>query len=218
VALEAVLKDAGSVDMTIHAGDIVGYNPWPMEALDQIRDLSVISVKGNHDRDSASGKPEGYNVYAKASCLWTHEQLTYEARDYLSSLPEKIKLNIDGLNFFVCHGSPRSLIDEYIYPPPITPRNVLLTFLDETASDIIIMGHTHIPFVETFAGRRIINPGGVGQPRDNVPLASYTILEIEDEKVDVKHRRIVYDIDKVAREIRRRGLPTFLAQRLFCGV
>jgi len=218
VALEAVLKDAGNIDTIIHAGDIVDYNPWPMEALERIRDLSVISVKGNHDRDSASGKPEGYNVYAKISCLWTHEQLTYEARDYLSNLPEKIKLNIEGLNFFICHGSPRSLIDEYIYPPPSTPRNALLSFLDETASDVVIMGHTHIPFVETFSGRYIINPGGVGQPRDNIPFASYIILEIEDEEVDVKHKRVGYDINKVAREIRRRGLPTFLAQRLFCGI
>jgi diadenosine tetraphosphatase ApaH/serine/threonine PP2A family protein phosphatase len=66
--------------------------------------------------------------------------------------------------------------------------------------------------------RRIINPGGVGQPRDGDWRAAYALIDTEKEPPDnVEFRRIEYDVEEAARKIVEAGLPRFLAERLFEG-
>lgn len=218
VALEQVLKDAGDVDRILYTGDIVDYNPWPLESIILTQDHKMTSVLGNHDRDSARGTPIGYNPYAKISCLWTYGQLTQNARRYLSNLPEKVELTVNNFRLFMCHGSPNNLVDEYIYPPPITPKEVLRGFLKKTGVRLVILGHTHIPFVESFPEGYVINPGSVGQPRSGNPKASYMTLEIDYKKISIIHHLVSYDVYKVSKRIVEVGLPLFLAERLHLGI
>lgn len=204
--------------MIIHAGDIVDYNPWPSEVLERIIELNVLTVMGNHDRDSATGEPQGYNPYAEVSCLWTHNQLNYEEKKHLAELPKKLELEIEGVKLFVCHGSPFNMLDEYVFPPPATSTEELTSFFGITKSDIIIMGHTHVPFVERLDDKIVLNPGGVGQPRDNISSASYMIMKLDQKKIEINHKRAGYDVEKVVEEIARKGLPPFLGHRLFHGI
>ena len=218
VALNIVLEEVGIVDKILCTGDIVDYNPWPLESIELVKAHNILSVIGNHDRDSVLGTPVGYNPYAEISCLWTHRQLTSNACDYLLSLPQKMEANIDGVKIFICHGSPNDLIDEYIYPPPITSRETLKGFLEEAKADLVVMGHTHIPFIESFAEGLVVNPGSVGQPRSGNPKASYMILTIKDGEMKVDHHLVNYNITAVAQKISEVGLPPFLASRLYNGI
>lgn len=218
VAFKAVLNDAGRVDRIFCAGDLVDYNPWPLEALKMAEENHVISVIGNHDRDCSKGSSVGYNPYAQLSCNWTHNQLTSESKKQLLALPESLQFDVDGHTVFLCHGSPRNLVDEYVFPPPETPRELLRDYLHEANSRILVMGHTHIPFFEEFPEGWVINPGSVGQPRDRDPRASYAILTIDDSKMSLTLHRVEYDLDKVAARIIAVGLPHFLAQRLHLGI
>ncbi|MDQ1278949.1 MAG: hypothetical protein QG670_209 [Thermoproteota archaeon] len=143
VALEQILEDVGQVDRILCTGDIVDYNPWQIESITIVQDHLMMSVLGNHDRDSAKGTPTGYNSYAKISCLWTYGQLTQNARNFLLNLPEKIEFIINTFRIFMCHGSPNNLFDEYIYSPPKTPKEVLRGFLRKTGAKFFIFGHTH---------------------------------------------------------------------------
>jgi diadenosine tetraphosphatase ApaH/serine/threonine PP2A family protein phosphatase len=61
----------------------------------------------------------------------------------------------------------------------------------------------------------LINPGSVGQPRDNDPRAAYAIHDSE-QKV-VTYYRIGYDIETTQRKIVEAGLPDVLAKRLEIG-
>ncbi|MEM2875820.1 MAG: metallophosphoesterase family protein [Candidatus Bathyarchaeia archaeon] len=194
------------------------YNPWPSESIDLVRELSIRTVMGNHDRDSARGTPIGYNLYAEQSCLWTHRKLTLEEKIYLMRLPEMLTYTIDGVKLFICHGSPKLLVDEYVFPPPTTPEGYLQELTAQTGVDVLILGHTHVPFIYHAQGRYVINPGGVGQPRDGDPRASYVMMEVEGTKVRFEHRRVIYDIDKVAKAIIKAGLPKVLARRLYLGL
>lgn len=215
-ALEAVLEDAGEFDMIIHAGDIVDYNPYPREAIEAIRRLSILSVMGNHDRDVALGTPYGYNPYAATSLRWTSRVLNKEEKRFLLSLPERLDLNIDGVRVFVCHGSPRDLVDEYVFPD--YPKDEMRRWLKEKGVQIIVLGHTHIPFIQRFEEGVVMNPGSVGQSRNGDPRASYAILSIQNGKFEVEIRRVSYAIEKVAKDILKSGLPKFLAERLFYGL
>ncbi len=80
------------------------------------------------------------------SCLWTYEHLTRDTHKYLLGLPEKVELTINPFRLFMCHGSPTNLIDEYIYPQPLTPKEVLRGFLKKTGARLVILCYTHLPF------------------------------------------------------------------------
>jgi putative phosphoesterase len=217
-ALMAVLKDAGKVDLILHAGDIVDYNPFPNVVISIVQEIGIRSVMGNHDRDSAMNQPYGYNALAQMSCRWTYHKLTVKERGFLLSLPRKLVLEVSGLNIFVCHGSPWSLLDEYVYPDEVD--QTFESFLKETSTDLIVLGHTHIPFIKRFDGSKyVLNPGSVGQPRDRNPKASYMILDISEKKeVQLSHQRVRYDIDKVYNSIVSSELPRQLGERLYHGL
>lgn len=216
-ALLAVLRDAGQVEMILHVGDLVDYNPFPSDVISIVKESGITSVMGNHDRDSAQNRPYGYNPIAEASCHWTYQKLTIQERRYLLSLPEKSEVEISGLRIFFCHGSPRSFLDEYIYPE--TSDQLFESFLEETSSDLVILGHTHIPFMKKLGDSKyVLNPGSAGQPRDRNPMASYMILDILGKnEFSISHRRVRYDIDKVYNSIIASGLPQILGERLYYG-
>jgi predicted phosphodiesterase len=44
-------------------------------------------------------------------------------------------------------------------------------------ADVLIVGHTHTPFVRTIGQTTIVNPGSLGQPKTGRPLACYAVWE-----------------------------------------
>ena len=57
--------------------------------------------------------------------------------------------------------------------------------------------------------------GSVGQPRDGNPAAAYAMLDTD--KRELTYCRAPYDVEQAAAAIRKKGLPTWLADRLFAG-
>jgi diadenosine tetraphosphatase ApaH/serine/threonine PP2A family protein phosphatase len=64
-------------------------------------------------------------------------------------------------------------------------------------------------------GEWLLNPGGVGQPRDGDPRAAWLLLDTEEWRAE--WRRVEYPIDEAARAIQSAGLPHVLAERLYSG-
>ena len=62
----------------------------------------------------------------------------------------------------------------------------------------------------------MINPGSVGQPRDEDPRAAFLILD--DAAKTVSFHRVHYPIQAAQLRILEAGLPPQLAQRLQRGV
>jgi len=56
----------------------------------------------------------------------------------------------------------------------------------------------------------------VGQPRDGNPAAAWALLDTV--KQDITFCRTPYDVAAAAAAIRAKGLPAFLAERLFKGI
>ena len=225
-AFEAVLSAAGEVDQVWCMGDLVGYGPDPNECVERIREFPHICVAGNHDW-GVLGKLDlnDFNPNARQACLWNREQLSTENRQYLDDLDERIVQD----DFTLVHGSPRWPIWEYISVPAEAAPN--FGFFETT---YCFVGHTHAPiiFIETEDScqaaalpqdrpvalgpeRLIINPGGVGQPRDGDPRASYLILDTEH--LIIEHHRIEYPIEDTQKRMLKAGLPLQLIARLGVG-
>jgi len=229
VALEAVLADAGPYDAAWCLGDLVGYGPNPNECVARVRALpGLICLLGNHDQ-AVLGDIDlrVFNGDARAAISWTQRTAQPATLNFLRSLaPECV-----WRDFTLVHASPRQPIWEYILDADIAYNN--FPYID---TPYCFVGHTHQPaiFHQVAPGgevleeepdyleprplarqRLIVNPGSVGQPRDNNPDAAYALLEVETEVWE--YRRVPYDIAATQDRLRKAGLPERLADRLGYG-
>jgi putative phosphoesterase len=219
VALEAVLSDMPAVDRLVCAGDVVGYNPWHAECLAAMRgqedvlseparatlDGEVPTVMGNHDRAVAFDEAVGFNAMAAAGVSHAREALAADAIDWLAGLPEQ-QLACDGRVKLV-HGHPEDP-DRYTYPKEYHGDMV-------GTEDVLVMGHTHVQGYQTFEEGLVMNPGSVGQPRDDDPRAAYAILDFDEYRIE--GRRVEYDIEAVVEEVQAEDLPLRIGTRLRSG-
>jgi putative phosphoesterase len=214
-ALQVVLSDIGDYDALVCLGDLVGYGAQPNEVVSEIRSLRPDAiVMGNHDYAVSTHDTSGFVRHAVQAVEWTRRQISPENLKYIASLRSKATLAVDEVNMALAHGSPRDPLNEYIYPD--VSEFILRSLIEESGGDSLLLGHTHIPFTQSFGSRLIGNPGSVGQPRDGDARASYAILE-PSAQVKFRIRRISYDIDAAANKIIASGLPKLLADRLYKG-
>jgi diadenosine tetraphosphatase ApaH/serine/threonine PP2A family protein phosphatase len=227
-AFEAVLKDIdgrGGFDKIWCLGDMVGYGPDPNECIKRLHEFEHVCIAGNHDW-AAIGKMDTFefNPLAAEAAHWTSQVLTAENKDYLLDLP--LILNENG--FTLAHGSPREPIWEYLLSTETAQEN--FAYFE---TPYCLVGHSHIPLIFALDGdqielmefggaevklpgkRMIINPGGVGQPRDGDPRASYAIYDAEARTVS--HYRVEYNIEVTQRKMAEAGLPEPLIRRLSFG-
>lgn len=211
VALKEVLSvfDGLGVEKILHAGDIIGYNPYPDETIDLFKKNRIISILGNHDRALITGDTSGFNPYAAAALEWTRNIVSPDGVDYLLGLQNIESITVGGRRIVLVHGSPYDF-DEYVYQEDAVPE-----FLSAVKGDVLVLGHTHVQFIKEYAEGIIVNPGSVGQPRDGNPDAAFAVLDTASGKIELK--RISYDIEKVIEDMLAAHLPEKLALRLRVG-
>ncbi|PKB83213.1 MAG: hypothetical protein BZY88_02655 [SAR202 cluster bacterium Io17-Chloro-G9] len=228
-ALNAVFADApsqGGFEEIWCLGDTVGYGPDPSACLELIRSYRFRMVAGNHDFAAVNLRTTAdFNQDAQASTEWTAGQLSQEEFQFLAGLP----LSTEADPFTLVHGSLRDPLTEYL----LDQDSARATFALMNNPHCLV-GHSHIPFICREQGgdaeffefpcgqpvpmgeeRSIINPGGVGQPRDRDSRPSYAIYDSEANTI--QRHRVTYDIKETQSKMRRAGLPKFLIDRLDFG-
>ncbi|MDD1773546.1 MAG: metallophosphatase family protein [Methanomassiliicoccales archaeon] len=211
VALDAVLADidAIGVEQIVSAGDIVGYYPYPNETIERFRSRNIRSILGNHDRAVIRINPVGMNKMAAEAVLWTSKHVSADGVDYLRDLKARMQVRLGPHLAEIYHGSPRD-DDEYLYEIDAGPE-----LLEMCECNLLVVGHTHIPFIKTLGSGTIVNSGSVGQPRDGDKRASYVLYDGDSEVFQI--RRVEYEVEVVDQEVQRVGLPKFLGERLRHG-
>jgi diadenosine tetraphosphatase ApaH/serine/threonine PP2A family protein phosphatase len=228
-ALEAVLEeiDREQPDELWCLGDLVGYGPRPNPCCAAVERRAAICLAGNHDLGVLDEiELEEFAGDAVAAARWTRGVLAEGSRAYLESLRPSSER--DGAGLF--HASPRDPIWEYVLS-----SDVARVAFELTDFPLVLVGHSHVPLAITLEddvldgglaasgtetplgpGRRLLNPGSVGQPRDGDPRAAWLLLD--PDAGTASFRRVEYDVAATQDEIRERGLPDALAQRLAHGV
>ncbi len=232
VALDAILQEAGAFDVIWSLGDLVGYGPEPNACIERLCEFKHVAIPGNHDWGVLGLLDlSEFNHDARSANLWTREQLTDQNRAYLEGLPET---SVQG-DYTLAHGSPRHPIWEYLFY-----ANTAKASFDHFDTLACLVGHTHVPVIFQLPeggdecgvlpvgegplalrdatlrnARYIINPGGVGQPRDGDPRAAFALLDTETSLFE--HRRVEYDIAATQERMRALGLPPRLSARLSFG-
>jgi diadenosine tetraphosphatase ApaH/serine/threonine PP2A family protein phosphatase len=83
--------------------------------------------------------------------------------------------------------------------------------------EVVICGHSHVPFVRRVAGTWFVNTGSVGRPDDGDPRACYAVMRASPEEVEFTHYRVPYDVERAAQAIREAGLPEDFARMVLEG-
>lgn len=193
VALETVLEDikkAGAKELLI-AGDFVGYYYRPNEIFTLLHSWSWDGILGNHDvalRALSSGKGNhmlAYRAKYGSGLDLALERLSSKGRDLLFSLPQQKEIIRSGKKILLCHGSPFDA-EAYVYPDA---GEALFAKIASLGYDFVVMGHTHYPLVKRLTHCTIINPGSVGQPRDEGSMASWALVDFESGETELHRTR-----------------------------
>ena len=229
-AFEAVLAHCqGEWDFVWCLGDVVGYGPDPNECVDRLKELPQLCLAGNHDWAALNRLDvRTFNPDARRAVEWTQATLTDENTRWLEALPVTFVIG----EYTLVHASPREPIWEYILEPSIAALN-----FPHFETPYCFVGHTHQPVIYTVSDesgnatsalphyneprtlngqRQIINPGSIGQPRDQNPDAAYGILDMTSGVFE--HRRIPYNIKAVQRRMLDFNMPDRLITRLEHGL
>ena len=222
-ALEAVLahmETRGSLDNVYCLGDLVGYGAFPNEVIELIRGRAIPTIMGNYDQGVGHSSDDCGCAYRTAearalgeqSIAWSNAHTGTENKAYLRSLRAPIPLTLGDHRLLLAHGSPRR-INEYLYGD--RPDSSLERILDQAQADVLVVGHTHIPYHRVLpSGRHVINAGSVGKPKDDDPRACYVNVSAADERLDVQLIRVPYDVERAAQAIEDTAMPDAYAQML----
>ena len=225
-ATTAVLATIGAAapDEVLCLGDLVGYGALPNETIDLIRSRNIPTIMGNYDDGVGFDRDDCGCAYrdaaererGQASLMWTRSVVDDERKAYLRSLAPGLRREVHGVRIRLVHGSPRRM-NEYLFEDrdPASLERIART----ADCDVLVFGHTHIPWMREIAGVRFVNAGSAGKPKDGDARACWVLLTIGDDgAVTVDTRRIDYDIPAMAAAIRAaEGLPDHFANDIETG-
>jgi len=226
-ALDAVLEVAAArgIERWWCLGDIVGYAADPGYVLDACLTGAERCIAGNHDLVVAGHLPLAvFASWAQEAAAWTRLAL---GPDQCARLARLAPMDTDhAVHLF--HASVLDPVWEYVVGIEEAKPS-----LDTASAHLTCIGHTHVPAawhrrpdgtvervpadepVTLSAGRWLVNPGSVGQPRDQDPRAAWAVLHPVDGVVEFMRTR--YDVAGAQAAIRAAGLPELLAERLAEG-
>ncbi|MEP0710536.1 metallophosphoesterase family protein [Algoriphagus sp.] len=225
-ALEVVLADIDQEkpDRIYCLGDLVGYHVWPQETVNLVRALRVPTLMGNHE--------EGLQIASPApgtNGAITQTLINEETRDYLLGLPRELTESYEfggkHLNIWMVHGSPKA-IDDYMTED--YPEQEVLNMMREKDADILLCGHTHIPYHRRIQDgnklRHVINLGSVGKPKDGDLRTGYVLADLRDlltfddgRAWKLEFRRLSYDVEYAVKKLRNSEFPEKYADALEQG-
>ncbi len=165
-------------------GDLIDYGPRPREVIHLIRSKATITVRGNHDH------AVGFNVAPQCSAPFkrladetrefTQQVCTPDEISYLRSLPVQKEVATDGTNFYLVHAMPTDPLFGYC----VEDSEKWGKEMAWVRADVLVVGHTHTPFVRRISRKTIVNPGSLGQPKTGRTRACYAVWE--DGEISLK--------------------------------
>ncbi len=217
--LEAI--DAETPDAVYCLGDLVGYGARPNETIELVRSRSIPTIMGNYDdgvgfdRDDCgcAYKDAGERDRGQQSLMWTRGVVGPDRKAYLRGLLPEIRLEVEGFQVRLVHGSPRKM-NEYLFAD--RDERSLERIAAGADCDLLVFGHTHIPWSRTIGDVLFINAGSAGKPKDGDSRSCWVLLTLtEGQPPEVSFQRVPYDIEPMATAIRwAEGLPDQFATDL----
>jgi predicted phosphodiesterase len=204
VGLDACLDDLvgqGGADNIVAAGDLCMDGPKPKAVLKRLEAIGALCVRGNTDRYIALGDDDPHEASLVA---WQRERIGAEWTRRLGELPFQLRFGPDDNALIVSHANPKN-DDEQVWPDAADDQ--LERLFGDVDARAFAFGHLHLPFVRVWRDKLLTCVASAGLPKDGDPRAHYAILTLRSGGWEVKSRRVLFDVDKVERQLLRSGIP-----------
>ena len=225
-ALRVVLTDAADMhaERIVCLGDVLGYGPEPVEALELTYRRAHVCLAGNHDDAVAGRYPErDFTEFAAAAVKRHRAALAQKAIDWLRHLPHTCEFQSPGGGaadgaFACAHGE---FYDPKHFDYILEPADAMPSWRERT-EQLLFVGHTHKPgiFVLGESGvphalepmdftlepgkRYLVNVGSVGYPRSGACRSFYCIYD--DQSRTVFFRSLPFDLDGSRAKMNGQGM------------
>lgn len=211
-----------NVDKIYHLGDLGGYAPFVNEVVDFLIEYKIEGVQGNYDDAIANDKDHCGCKYedpiqaemAQLSFEWTKKNVTGKSKEYMKNLPFELNFIVHNRKVKIFHATP---LKNNIYWHEDRDEKFFLLMAKKAEADIMIYGHTHVPYRKDIGNKIFINAGSVGKPKNGDSRTCVCIVDIKPDNVNTEFLRIVYSVEKVVSAIIESGMPPYFAERLRIG-
>jgi putative phosphoesterase len=207
IGLDACLADLrlqGGADAIIAAGDLCVDGPKPKKVLQRLEEVGAQALRGNTDRELADPGDEAFDVIETAQLDWARVDLGEKWLQWLNELPFAIRIGDDDNQLLVVHANPTN-DHEHLWPD--ADDAMLERLVGDERATAIAFGHLHLPYVRVWRGKMLVNVASAGLPKDGDARASYAIFTERNGGWEVKHRRVEFDVKKVATQLADCGIP-----------
>jgi putative phosphoesterase len=210
VALDACLADLhtqGGADVVVAAGDLCMDGPKPKKVLQRLQEIRAQCVRGNTDRfvcTRDASELTALNDAERKQLAWTRNEIGEKWIEWLSVLPFSLRFGEPEHELLVVHANPTS-DDEHLWPD--ADDATLERLIGDEKAAVIAFGHLHLPYVRTWRGKLLVNVASAGLPKDGDPRAGYALFTQCRGGWEVKHRRVAFDVKRVATQLADCGIP-----------
>jgi predicted phosphodiesterase len=211
-------------ERTICTGDVVAYCAEPEETVAAISEWGCHVVAGNceeqlaHDVDDCGcGFVQGSNCdrLAKDWYAFARRRISARSRAWMASLSKALVLTVGGRTVRVIHGGV-DRINRFVFA---SQRKLIAAQLEKSDADIVIAGHSGVPFIAGVGQRVWFNPGVVGMPaNDGTSDVWYGLIETRGDDLILSTRRLTYDSLGAATAMRGSGHADGYAETLLTGL
>lgn len=193
----SALAEIEDYDQLWVLGDLVNYGPQPSEVIAFVRKHATYIVRGNHDNcigfDEDPRCSQSFREMADATRKYTNAVLSDGEKEFLRKLPLQSEVRIGNMRCYLCHAVPSDPLFTYCLPE----SDRWTEECSRVGADVLLVGHTHVPFGSHVGKTLLVNPGSLGQPKSGAPRASYAVLK--DWKISF--RSLSYPLEKTAEKI-----------------
>lgn len=175
---DAVCRGAGKI---LCLGDISGKGDTD-RCLQLLKQNNAVCIHGNYD-------------LATAEIYWSSEffKSTYDLNDSMKNIslssineilmfPSRLRMKAADKKILMVHDSPEGGKERL---GPKTPAGRLAYLADTAQADIVLMGHSHLPFIRSVNDVLFINPGSIGNIKDTDARPSYAILDTTSGEAEI---------------------------------
>lgn len=209
IALNAVLNQLKENDISkiVVAGDHISDCPSPSRVIDKLIEIDAIAIKGNREKYildyMASGSRDWEQFDQMYSLEWTRSILTNNDLQWIKGLKDQESLKFPDKNSIrIVHGSPDSVI-EHLYKDKQERLSEVLSSIEE---DVLICGHSHLPWSCRIGNKLAVNAGSVGVSFNKNISADYVILTWEKNQWHASHHSAVYSFNELYNSFKESGL------------
>ncbi len=230
-ALEALFEAADSLaipcERIIHTGDVVAYCADPAVTAELLRERQVHAIQGNVEESLSASLPDcgcGFSegtLCDKLSDEWftfADARIGDDIRHWMGHLPQHLVFEIAGLRARVVHGSVRE-INRFLFASQPDPDFEAEFSSVATDCDMIISGHSGIPFTRRVGKKVWHNSGSLGLPaNDGTPRVWFSLLTPDKEGLRIEHHALDYDHETSRSKMIEAGVCREYAQALGTGI